>query len=338
MHIGITKLLGSKMIGLEKMKYLFGLMILVVLSSCHGINGIQRHAERSTCTQQNAAHYSNTVFPKPIHEVEIDSSLTSRFSAQSLNVANAIGILESMQDYVNKMKQYENSPTIDNRITLLVLSQKISERINLASLEVSAVASELDCEEERITQIADYMKGIEGETESRLTVAAIVIGASSAIVSGFMLMNGGTGSNVEYVGIASGIIEASLGISILANKRKIDFYHPRNALREIWEGNETTDIFPPFIWYYLNYHNPDSIETKSIRYQIIERWISFKQIDNANTKKKRMLLNLYFGDGGRYKTEQLYNRANMYDQLESHIKMMKQDLTLLSLEFDKLKW
>lgn len=324
---------------MTKHRFLLGMLLVfaLILSSCQSVDSIQRHAERSTCTRQNAAHYSTSEIPQPFHEIEIDPALKAPFSTTSLNVANAIGLLDRLKEYTVKSNEYQQQPTIENRMDLLVLSQKISERINLASLEVSAVASELDCEEERITQIADYMKGVEGETESRLTVAAIVVGASSAIVSGFMLMNGGTGSNVEYVGIASGIVEASLGISILANKRKIDFYHPRNALREIWEGKEVTDIFPPFIWYYLNYHNPNDASKKSIRYQIIERWISFKQIDNANTNKKRKLLNLYFGEGGRYKTEQLYNRANMYDQLESHIKMMKQELTLLSLEFDKMK-
>jgi hypothetical protein len=311
------------------------LFTAAILTSCKNITTIQQHAERSTCTQQNAAYYSQRDIPRSLHELELDTVLTNHFSWTSLNVANAIGLLDELKLFVESSKVYKAQPTIENRIDQLVWSHSITERINLASLEVSAAASELDCEEERITQIAEYLKGAEGETESKLTVAAIVAGASSAIISGIMLANG-NGDNVEYVGIVSGIVEATLGISILANKRKVLFYHPRNALQEIWQGNETSEVFPPFIWYYLNYQNPADTNQRSIRYQIIDRWISFKQIDNATTKKKRKLLNLYFGEGGKYKTEQLYNRANMYDQLESHVKMMKQDLMLLSLEFDKL--
>jgi hypothetical protein len=311
------------------------LVVMTVLSSCKNVSTIQQHAERSTCTQQNAAHYSQRDIPRPFHELELDTVLTNHFSWTSLNVANAIGLLDELKVFVESSKVYKAQPTIENRIDQLVWAQSITDRINLASLEVSAAASELDCEEERITQIAEYLKGVEGETESKLTVAAIVVGASSAIISGIMLANG-NGGNVEYVGIVSGIVEATLGISILANKRKVLFYHPRNALQEVWQGRETSEVFPPFIWYYLNYQNPSDTNHRSVRYQIIDRWISFKQIDNANTKKKRKLLNLYFGEGGKYKTEQLYNRANMYDQLESHVKMMKQDLMLLSLEFEKL--
>lgn len=311
------------------------MLVMIVLASCKSVTTIQHYAERSDCTQQNAAHYSQRDIPRPLHEIELDTVLTNHFSWESLNVANAIGLLGELKQYVETSKRYKERPTIENRMEQLILSHSITERINLASLEVSAAASELDCEEERITQIAEYLKGVEGETDTRLTVAAIVAGASSAIISGIMLANG-NGDNVEYVGIASGIVEATLGISILINKRKVLFYHPHNALREIWEGKETSEVFPPFIWYYLNYQNPTDSNHRSVRYQIIDRWISFKQIDNANTKKKRKLLNLYFGEGGKYKTEQLYNRANMYDQLESYVKMMKQDLMLLSLEFDKL--
>jgi len=44
---------------------------------------------------------------------------------------------------------------------------------------------------------------------------------------------------------------------------------------------------------------------------------------------------LYFGEGGRYTAEQLKNRAAMLDQVEASITLMKQDLKVLSIEFEK---
>ena len=42
----------------------------------------------------------------------------------------------------------------------------------------------------------------------------------------------------------------------------------------------------------------------------------------------------YLQDKGVYGTDDLYNRGKMYDQIESYVKMMKQDLTALFLELE----
>lgn len=315
------------------------LLIIAFMSSCSSTTHLTlNYSERNTCRQQNASHHLTRDIPKPFHEVELDTALVNRFSMSSLNVANSIGLLDELSDYITVEKKYQKNPSVENRMTQLVLSQKISDRISIASLEVSSVASELDCEEERIAQIADYLRSLEIERESKLTVAAIGVSALGAIIPGIMLIKkGGSGSGGDIAGLVTGIIEVSLGVSILMNSRKVEINHPQNALRDIWDGSEASGTFPPFIWYYLNYHNPHDGEIKSVRYQIIDRWVGFKQISGAKANDRRKLLALYFGDGGKYSTDQLYNRANMYDQLESYIKLMKQDLTLLSLEFDFLK-
>lgn len=48
-------------------------------------------------------------------------------------------------------------------------------------------------------------------------------------------------------------------------------------------------------------------------------------------------MELYFGEGGKYSAEQLSTRADMLDQLESHINLMKQDLRKLSIEIEQIK-
>lgn len=313
------------------------LFFLPFVFSCAGVKKVQFHLDRSTCTPKEKVRYSFEDIPHPLSSADMDSSLTTRFSFASLNIANAIGILQLIQAYVYNQKNLHQAKSVENRLVMLELAHKITQRIDLASLEVSSVTSELDCEEERISQLADYLKTIEKKRESGLTVAAIVAGASSAILTGVLLAGNSMSDNTEYIGITSGITEATLGLLILMNNPKIKFEHPVNVLREIWEGRKTSETFPPFIWYYLNYMNPADSNSKSWRNQIIDRWMSFKQIEKARSKKKEHLLELYFTDGGIYNTEQLYNRANMYDQLESFIKLIKQDLTLLAVEFQNLK-
>lgn len=290
---------------------------------------------RSNCNQQNTYAYSKHDIPPPLHEIMLDTVLTARFSASSLNIANAVGILDLLVTYVNQKKAFKQKPSIENRLDLIELKQKIDQRINLSSLEISAVASEMDCEEERTSQIATFLRKREDELESKLTVGAIIVGAAGTIVTA-ALVNRNSGHAADYTGIISGILETGFGVGIWLNKQKIDFYHQRNALKVIWEGRETSENFPPSVWYYLTYFDPQQPDNNSFRFQILEKWMNFGQISEVKSHKRRELLDIYFGEGGRYTSEQLTNRANMYDQLESYINLMKQDLKNLSIQVETL--
>lgn len=305
-----------------------------VLSSCSSYKtaNFESYLRSSNCNQQNVYQYDSTGLPKAIHYLELDSFLVKNFTFKSLNVAHAIGILPLLEQYGNQKKLYQIDKTLQNQVNLIELTQLISQKINSASLEISAVSSEMDCEEERTSQIANYLKNKESDRETKLTVGSIVFGASGAILSGIYSEQ----ALGNIIGISTGIVEAGFGVLILLNTRKTEFMHPRNALRDVWEGYQVSANFPASIWYYLNYHNPAFPEEKSLRYQIIEKWIDFGQISGLDSKKKKKLLDTYFRDGGKYTSQQLSNRADMYDQLESNINLMKQDLNRLSLEMSSL--
>ncbi len=310
--------------------WLFLIMALSATTACRAVKDahIKQQTIASTCNQQNIYNYTEDDLPQPLHTLRIDSTLSTHLTYENLNMANAIGILADLTSYVH-LKLDQTSTDLERRISLLELKQRIDHKLQMASLEVSAIASEMDCEEERTSQVANYLKSGESELESKLTVAAIVVGATGAITTGGVIKNEAASNTV---GIATGITEASLGLIMLFNNRKIDFYHERNALREVWKGEKISSSFPPSVWYYLNYNDPTS-DTPSVRMQIIEKWKNFKQIaDDEHTHIEQ----IYFGKGGRYTTEQLVNRADMYDQLESHITLMKQDLKSLSLAMERL--
>ena len=292
---------------------------------------IRQQITASNCNQQNVYDYTAEDLPQPLHTISIDSVLTELLNPGNLHMANALGLLPDLTQYVYLKKGLEASD-LAKRLTLLELKQRIDHRINIASLEVSAVASEMDCEEERTSQVANYLKGSESEMESKLTIAAVVVGASGAIATGGVIKNDAASNTV---GIATGITEASLGLLMLFNNRKIDFYHQRNALREIWEWKPVSSNFPPFVWYYLTYRDPNK-DAPSIRQTILEKWEDFGQISEGEDEEGQPVVPIYFGDGGKYTTDQLVNRADMYDQLESHITLMKQDLKALSLAVERL--
>src|SRR5690606_27615942 len=243
---------------------------------------IRQQVIGSNCNQQNVYSYTEDDLPQPLHTISIDPELANRLNSGNLHIANALGLLPDLTQYVRLKKGLQPSD-LERRLTVLELKQRIDHKINIASLEISAVASEMDCEEERTGQVANYLKGSESETESKLTIAAVVVGATGAIATGGLIENDAASNTV---GIATGITEASLGLLMLFNNRKVKFYHERNALREVWEWKPVSSNFPPFVWYYLTYRDPNK-GTPSIRETIIEKWKNFGQISEP----------IYFGDG-----------------------------------------
>lgn len=314
--------------------------IMVLCNACGTIKSSKLidQIKKSSCNQTLSYAYSRTDIPTKLDYQNMDSLLRSKMSYEDLNIANAIGVLEILQKYIYKKEAYKREPqNIEYRVELIELSQEINRKIDLASLEISAVASELDCEEEQISQMATYIENLQNITETKLTVGSIILGAIGGIAEGISYMRGTNTQALNYVGFGTGIMSTALGVAILSKNRSIQYFHPRNALKDIWDANDTSTIFPASVWYYLNYTNLTMLNNSSLRISTIERWMSFKQIVNLRGKKKQALIEKYFGTGGAYTSDELRDRADMYDQLESVIKLMKQDLKNLMHGIEYIK-
>ena len=304
--------------------------------SCASIQdtNINLRLEKSNCFQEYNYDYEESQIPLPLHTLSIPETVQKNFSIPSINTANAMGILELLEKYITSLEDFKAEPSIENRLRHLELNQKLSHRIGFAELEISSESAELGCEEERIDQIANYLKSKEGDIDTKLTVASIVIGALGAIGTTVFFDNGKT---PEYIALGAGIIGATLGVMILVNKKKVTFRHERNHLQEIWEGPATSKYFPASVWYYLNYVYPDKEEQLSKREEIIEKWMGLGLFDNVKPKDKEELIGKFFGEGGVYLSDELAERASMYDQIGSQINLMMQDLKTLTRELEVLQ-
>ncbi len=314
--------------------YLFPLFIVLISCSATKNTAFINNIQKSTCNQENSYSYTKSNIPIPLHELEIDSLLFKHFNERDLNVANAISVLGLLEDYIQKMDGIKDVASLNDKIELIQIRQELNDRIDLASLEISAVTAELDCEEERLSQIASYLSDKEKQKEKRLTVTSIILGSLSAIVTGILITKSDRGNTADLIGVGVGVADAALGVLLLTSNRKINLEHKRNVLRELWLGTETSTSYPPSIWYYLNY-NPVA-GTISLRERLINNWNSFGQIREMKNNPDEDL-EIYFGDGGKYTIDELENRANMYDQIESQIKLMKQDLRNLKESIISLK-
>ncbi|MCL6258420.1 hypothetical protein M3O96_04930 [Aquiflexum sp. TKW24L] len=312
------------------------LIFVLLFFSCASIqdSNINLRLDKSNCFQEYFYEYAEDQIPAPLHTLTIPESLQNNFSKSSINIANAMGILDLLERYLVGLEDFYADPSFEKRLSHLELYQKLSHRIGFAELEISSESAELGCEEERIEQIANYLKAKEDDIDTKLTVASIVVGAVGAILTTAYFDQGKTG---EYIALGTGILGATLGVMILVNKKKVTFQHPRNHLQEIWEGPQTASYFPASVWYYLNYVYPEEEKQLSIREEIIEKWIGLGLFDNVKPKDKEALIEKFFGGGGVYLSDELAERASMYDQLGSQINLMMQDLKSLTRELEVLQ-
>ena len=228
-------------------------------------------------------------------------------------MANAIGILDILTNYTKLLLDSNNTTSIEKRIAILEHIHQIDQKINFTSLEISAVASELDWEEERTNLFASYLKERESQTEKGLVIGSIIAGAAGAIAAEVVARKSSNDNLVTGFTIGTSLVETSLGVLMLVNKRKIDFPHSVNALSDIWNNSTVSNYFPPSIWYYLTYENPNT-KDKSLAKLLVEKWFLFMQVEEENDNPKDNNNTLYFGDGGKYSSDELDKRADMLDQ------------------------
>lgn len=272
--------------------------------------------------------------PNNLIPSDIESTLSANFSFDALNVANAIGIIPSLKEYVLLKEKYKADSSLENRLNILELRLNIIEEINIASLEISSVTSELDCEEERADQIANYLKAKADQREKNLVIGSIIFGAASAITVEGLNNSPNTGKSGSYVAVGSALVGAGLGVLMLIDKKSVNFLHERNTIGEIWNNIPVSKTLPPSIWYYLNYKN-DVDKKQSLCDLLVEHWKVYGQVEKKK-KKNKETTEIYFGNGEKYSSGELKNRAQMYDQIEAYIKLMKQNLEALSVEFKRL--
>lgn len=323
---------------MNKKKRLILILLLtylsIELSSCSGIKTISPDygSERSACYHQKDYRYTIKDIPKSLNKLAIDPLIAENFSFESLNVANAINLLDLMTEYMSLKREYKESLDLEKRIKLLELQQTITSNINSASLEISSVASELECEEERADQVSRFLESKTEKREKNLIISSIVIGAGGTIASESFNASSSAGNTGGFIAIGTSLIEAMLGGFMLRNNQTISFFHNRNTLREIWDAPETSRTLPPSIWYYFNYKD-DLHRRRSLREILVENWKAYEQISRS---KGKVQFEVYFEEGGEYTAEELKNRSDMYDQMEAYVKLMKQDLKTLSIEFGNL--
>lgn len=305
------------------MKHLFALSVLILsLASCSTWQKkpLARLAN-NYCSPSIGYRYDSAYLPKPTTLVlqQIDTLLLHRYSQHDLLLANAAGILPTLL----KLVLLEKSTQPDARLAIIAKRQQVFNRLLLTVTQLSGFAAELDCEGEQADQIAAYLDERDTHRIRRLTILSIVVGAVTTVTTA--LIQASTPSKV--VGISGGVVSAGFGgLAAFSSNRSVQFTHRRNLLADIWHQPGQSSVYPPMVWYVLNEKRFSNEGLYSISHNIRERWQNYV-VRDASPEQTR----LYFGEGGNYQADDLHNRANMLNQLQSSIRSINQDLQSLVL-------
>ena len=250
---------------------------------------------------------------------QIDTSLAKRYSQHDLLLANAAGILPTLQELLSLEKSREPTAQLD----IIAKRQQILSRLFLVATQISGFAAELDCEGEQADQIATYLDQRDTRRIRRLTILSVVLGAVTTVTTA--LIQASTPSKV--VSISGGVVSAGFGgLAAFSSNRSVQFTHTRNLLAPIWYQPTQSSAYPPVVWYVLNEKLFSNEGQHSISHNIRERWQRYAVRDASPEQ-----IQLYFGEGGNYQADDLHNRANMLNQLQSSIRSINQDLQSLVL-------
>lgn len=193
----------------------------------------------------------------------------------------------------------------------------IRARVLDASLALSGLLAELECEEERVEGLAAAVSGARDAHHRQLTLSAIVVGAVTGVAAGSLAL-AGEGRAAEITAIGGAVAEGAIGGVMLGRARKVELPLRRNHLQPIGTGEDPLGLYPPVVWSLLSL--PVAGESLSRREGLAVRW--------AETSTEAELDRLY-GPGGAFRPSELEHRADRIDELDAELGMLKGDLRAL---------
>jgi hypothetical protein len=243
--------------------------------------------------------------------------------------ATHIADVTELLPLLNRMARLEMAQAA--QVDVERVRRKLITRLQLATLEVSSLVAEIECEVQRADEVQDHLKDIQSARITSQTILGVIFGGLANILSGGIGMaTGGDAGNIASV--TGGALEVLFGTSANFTKVRQDFSHPHNHLAPVWGNSPPLEFFSPRVWRFLTEPGSRELGGHSLRDVMLQTWQEEGKLGESGSLREKERKELLFGAGGIYDSEQLHVRETMLHQIESSIQLMHQELETLLRE------
>lgn len=261
----------------------------------------------------------------PNESIEKEAAVTL-YSPIAVHIAEVMDLLPLL----NRMARLEVEQAALAEIERV--RQKVVIRLVLATLEVSGLVAEIECEVQRADQVHDRLQDIQTTRTTSQTILGVIFGGLANILSGGISMATGAGDAGNITSVMGGALEVVFGTSANFTKVRQEFSHPRNHLAAVWEGSPRAEFFSQRAWRFLTAPGIRGLEGNSLRDVMLQTWQEEGKLGEVGSGREKERIALLFGSGGLYDSEELHVRETMLQQLESSVQLMHQELETLLRE------
>ncbi len=247
------------------------------------------------------------------------------YSSTAIHIADVTELLPLL----NRMARLEVAQA--GHIDVEPVRRKLITRLQLATLEVSGLVAEIECEVQRADEVQDRLKDVQTTRMSFQTTLGVIFGGLANILAGGLGMAVG-GDAGHIASVSAGALEVLFGTSANFTKVRQDFSHPHNHLAPVWGNSPPLEFFSPRVWRFLTEPGSRELGGHSLRDVMLQTWQEEGKLGESGSLREKERKELLFGAGGIYDNEQLHVRETMLRQLESSIQLMHQELETLLRE------
>lgn len=311
-------------------------LALILLTGCVSQLGPDREEtsrsgfDRVCAPVSRTRHATGTETVPPLEAFRSTSDrLEARgFSKDAIDIAEIIGALPLLEQLLAAEVDVTRGRGMAAELRLLRLRLAISDRIQLAMLDISSTLAVIDCEGERGDALRVRLQAAEDRRARRLGLASILVGATTAALTGGLSL-GGASAGGDIAGIVGGTAEASVATALLFGDVSGTLRTERNLLREVWEHPPRSELFPNTVWRYLTRRRLDTSDRTSPAETVSAEWRAGDRFGTPGSQAERARIALLLGSGGVYTVQELEMRDAMLDLLEASIALMSEELRIL---------
>ncbi len=280
--------------------------------------------------------------------INLDARTVSPNTLQLAQNLNLLPILSRLQELRAKASQQNGGNTIESlsdRQELLELTQKAQSILIRTSLEIDFVLAEIDAEQNIYSEVLSSLQGSRDKLVARVNAGSFILNGALWTVCEALAIVSPLHPNYAIhsgiVGIAAGIvpsIASGYALKAYSGKHLKSECEP-NMLAKIFNRPTTQDIeYPKSVWTFLNTapaaESGSASSGKSRKDQLIERWISDKNIPSFTDKSNAKEIDIITATASQKKGLSIDNlnvRLVMLEQLQGELAKMKRLLMEIAM-------